>query len=160
VHRRQDYHSNAIKRVENGDAFTPTGPLPQDLVSHYDVQPLYDKGATGAGQTIGIVTLADFNEQDAYDFLNQMGINVKPSRITKVNVDGGSDWNSYDETSLEVEQSGALAPKQIFAYTLLPTATPDLSTASRRLSTRIRRNRFPSAGEKVRRPSLISSSSS
>jgi kumamolisin len=109
-----DFHSNAIKRVDNGDTSTPTGPLnltPQDLVSHYHVQPLYDKGATGAGQTIGIVTLADFNEQDAYDFWNQMGIHVKPSRITKVNVDGGSDWNGYDETSLDVEQSGALAPQ-------------------------------------------------
>ncbi|MGZ4165042.1 MAG: S53 family peptidase, partial [Tumebacillaceae bacterium] len=93
---------------------TPVGPLnlmPQDLINQYNVKPLYDKGANGAGQTIGIVTLADFNKEDAYAFWNQAGIATKPNRITKKNVDGGSGWDGYDETTLDVEQSGALAPQ-------------------------------------------------
>jgi kumamolisin len=110
-----NYTSHAVKQQvleENGT--TPVGPLnltPKDLINQYNVQPLYDKGATGAGQTIGIVTLADFNPEDAYQFWNQEGISVKSNRITKTNVDGGSGWDGYDETSLDVEQSGALAPQ-------------------------------------------------
>ncbi|MBX6353048.1 MAG: peptidase S53 [Thermoflavifilum sp.] len=108
-----NFKSNALER--NLDpADTPVGPLnltPQDLISHYDVGPLYQQGATGAGQTIGIVTLADFNPEDAYAFWNDMGINVKANRITEVPVDGGAGWDGYDETTLDVEQSGALAPQ-------------------------------------------------
>lgn len=106
--------SNAVKQtplLENGSV--PTGPLSlgtKDLVNQYHVQPLYDKGATGKGQTIGIVTLADFNPQDAYTYWSKAGIPVKADRITKTDVDGGSEWDGYDETTLDVEQSGALAP--------------------------------------------------
>jgi kumamolisin len=108
--------SRAVKQpvplTEGND--TPVGPLnlaPSDLVKQYNVQPLYDKGAAGAGQTIGIVTLADFNTDDAYAFWQDQKIAVKPNRITKKNVDGGSGWDGYDETSLDVEQSGSLAPQ-------------------------------------------------
>lgn len=108
------FSSRAVKQPVALDDSSPTGPLslsPSDLISHYNVQPLYDKHATGAGQTIGIVTLADFNVEDAFAFWQDQNIAVKPNRITKVNVDGGSNWNGYDETTLDVEQSGALAPQ-------------------------------------------------
>lgn len=112
-----NFHTNTIKRADTlapQDNNSPEGPLsltPQDLAKQYDVQPLYDKGATGAGETIGIVSLADFNAADAYSFWKQMGINAKSDRITKINVDGGTGWAGYDETTLDVEQSGALAPQ-------------------------------------------------
>ncbi|QIZ09379.1 S8/S53 family peptidase [Priestia megaterium] len=108
------FTSHAVKQtplLENGTV--PNGPLnlsPKDLANQYHVNPLYDKGATGKGQTIGIVTLADFNTEDAYTFWSKAGIPVNPNRITKTNVDGGSGWDGYDETTLDVEQSGALAP--------------------------------------------------
>lgn len=93
---------------------TPTMNMPSALVSHYDVQPLYDKGAEGQGQTIGIVTLADFNPSDAYTFWNYNKLQVKPNRIHVYDVDGGSELSAAagsDETSLDVEQSGSLAPQ-------------------------------------------------
>jgi kumamolisin len=106
--------SNAVKQANipatDSANSTRMHMTPQDLVKQYNLRGLYDKGATGKGQTIGIVTLADFNEQDAYKFWDQMGIKTNKNRITKVNVDGGSGWDGYDETSLDVEQSGALAP--------------------------------------------------
>ncbi|GER70295.1 aspartyl protease [Weizmannia acidilactici] len=110
-----NFSSHVVKRVplSKGES-VPTGPLnltPNDLIKQYHVQPLYDKGAAGDGQTIGIVTLADFNTEDAYSFWQLQGISVKNDRITKVNVDGGSGWDGYDETTLDVEQSGALAPQ-------------------------------------------------
>ncbi|MDQ0198674.1 S53 family peptidase [Neobacillus ginsengisoli] len=111
-----NFTSHAVKQpaplTDNGT--TPTGPLnlmPQDLIKQYNVQPLYDKGATGAGQTIGIVSLAEFNPEDAYSFWKGTGIDVKNDRITKTDVDGGSGWDGYDETTLDVQQSGALAPQ-------------------------------------------------
>jgi kumamolisin len=107
--------SNAKKHVNTQEANSSTNSVrmkmtPQDLVNQYHVQGLYDKGGTGKGQTIGIVTLADFNSQDAYNFWNKMGIKTNADRISKFNIDGGSGWDGYDETTLDVEQSGALAP--------------------------------------------------
>jgi kumamolisin len=93
-----------------------TGSLtPEDFAKQYNLDPLYAAGATGAGQTIGIVTLASLNPSDPEFFWkNTLGITTKPNRITLVNVDGGSgpvsDASGSGETTLDVEQSGALAP--------------------------------------------------
>ena len=93
-----------------------TGSLtPEDFAKQYNLDPLYAAGATGAGETIGIVTLASLNPSDPEFFWkNTLGITTKPNRITLVNVDGGSgpvsDASGSGETTLDVEQSGALAP--------------------------------------------------
>lgn len=123
-----NFTTNTIKRSDTiapKDDNSPTGPLnltPQDLIKQYNVGPLYQKGATGAGQTIGIVSLADFNAEDAYSFWDQMGIKVKPNRITKINVDGGTGWDGYEETTLDVQQSGALAPQADIRAYLAPNS--------------------------------------
>lgn len=104
----------AIKQPFGAQPKDGSGPLnldPADLIRQYHVQPLYNKGMTGAGQTIDIVTLADFNPEDAYQFWKKEGIDTKANRIHVVPVDGGSDYNGYEETSLDVEQSGSLAPQ-------------------------------------------------
>ena len=93
-----------------------TGSLtPEDFASQYNLNPLYKKGATGAGATIGIVTLASVDPATAEFFWNSiLGISTKANRITLDNVDGGSgpvsDALGSGETTLDVEQSGALAP--------------------------------------------------
>lgn len=84
-----------------------------DVANRYDVTPLYAKGITGRGQTIGIATLANFNPDDAYTYWNTIGLKTKPARIQQVHVDGGGDLGSdagSAETTLDVEQSGGLAP--------------------------------------------------
>ncbi|HEY2791186.1 MAG TPA: S53 family peptidase [Micromonosporaceae bacterium] len=88
--------------------------LPADFAKQYNVSPLY-KHANGAGSTIGIVTLASLNPADAYYYwANVAGLKVSQNRISLDNVDGGSGPVSDDagsgETSLDVEQSGGLAP--------------------------------------------------
>ncbi len=65
--------------------------------------------------TIGIVTLASVDPSDPEFFWsNVLGITTKANRITLDNVDGGSgpvsDATGSGETTLDVEQSGALAP--------------------------------------------------
>ena len=91
-----------------------------DVANFYDINPLYRQGIDGRGQTIGIMTLANFNESDAYAYWRQIGLKVRPNRITKVMVDGGTPVQAGvgdDETSIDVEQSGGLAPQaQIRVY--------------------------------------------
>jgi kumamolisin len=85
-----------------------------DFNGLYDVNPLLKEGITGAGRTIGIVTLASFTQDDAFVYWKSLGLNVNSNRITIVNVDGGpgapSDNSGSDETAVDVEQSGGIAP--------------------------------------------------
>jgi kumamolisin len=85
-----------------------------DFADYYDVQPLYRRGVTGSGRTIGIVTFASFTPSDAFAYWSAVGLSVNPNRIKIVNVDGGpgapSDAAGSDETTLDVEQSGGIAP--------------------------------------------------
>ncbi|PJI09300.1 MULTISPECIES: S53 family peptidase [Clostridium] len=94
----------------SGDS-EPASLNPSDFIKHYNVQPLYDNGASGKNQSIGIVTLAEFNTNDAYSFWQQEGIKTDPNRIKVNDVDGGSGTDGADESTLDVEQSGAIAPK-------------------------------------------------
>ncbi len=97
---------------------TATG-MPQDYTvgdtaNFYDFNPLYRQGIQGRGQTIGIMTLANFNQADVYAYWQDIGLQVKPNRITVVPVDGGTPVAAGvgdNETSLDVEQSGGLAPQ-------------------------------------------------
>jgi kumamolisin len=85
-----------------------------DFADYYDVQPLYSRGVTGSGRTIGIVTFASFTPSDAFTYWSASGLSVNSDRIQIVNVDGGpgapSDVSGSDETTLDVEQSGGIAP--------------------------------------------------
>lgn len=84
-----------------------------DVANFYGVNPLYAKGITGKGKTIGIATLANFLPSDAYHYWSQIGLNVDQNRIKQVHVDGGGELSGAagsGETSLDVEQSGGLAP--------------------------------------------------
>ena len=85
-----------------------------DVAGLYNVNPLYAQHIDGRGRTIGIATLAGFIPDDAYQYWALIGLDVKPNRITQVHVDGGgvvsADAGS-GETSLDVEQSGGLAPQ-------------------------------------------------
>ncbi len=84
-----------------------------DVANFYQVNPLYQAGFSGRGQTIGILTFANFNPQDAEAYWSDIGLKVAPRRITTIMVDGGTPVQANagdDETSLDVEQSGGLAP--------------------------------------------------
>jgi subtilase family serine protease len=88
--------------------------LPSDFAARYGLDPLY-KENDGAGETLGIVTLAAL-DPGAPQFFWQNVANVPTTgrTVTVDNVDGGpgapSDASGTGETDLDVEQSGALAP--------------------------------------------------
>jgi kumamolisin len=106
-------------RVASSEPHTTTPDQPgfwtvTDFADYYDVQPLYQRGVTGKNRTLGIMTLAAFTPSDAFAYWSAVGLKVNPKRLTIVNVDGGpgapSDASGSDETTLDVEQSGGVAP--------------------------------------------------
>ena len=86
-----------------------------DMANYYDVQPLYRAGISGKGRTIGIVTFASLTPSDPFAYWSAIGLDVDKNRLKIVNVDGGpgapSDGSGSIETTLDVEQSGGLAPR-------------------------------------------------
>jgi kumamolisin len=88
---------------------------PAAFARDYGLDRLYARGADGAGQTIGIVALASMNPSvPAYFWRHYLHLKDTAKRITVVNVDGGAGpvslANGSDETTLDVEQSGGVAP--------------------------------------------------
>ncbi len=86
----------------------------QDFEQYYNATPLYSEGVNGKGRTIGIVTLASFTPSDAFYYWQGLGLNVNPGRLTEVLIDLGpgapSDQGGSLETTIDVEQSGGIAP--------------------------------------------------
>jgi kumamolisin len=102
---------------------------PTNFAKMYNLDPLYAEGATGAGETIGIVTLASLNPENPEYFWHKiMHIATKPGRIRLVNVDGGAGKVSLnagsDETTLDVEQSGGVAPDANIRVYQAPNTDP------------------------------------
>jgi kumamolisin len=88
---------------------------PANFAKQYNLTPLSKAGAKGRGETIGIITYASLRPSDATHFWSSvLKIKTKANRIKLDNIDGGSGKvslnNGSDETTLDVEQSGALAP--------------------------------------------------
>lgn len=85
-----------------------------DFDNYYDVQPLLQQGVSGAGGTIGILTFANYTPSDAYAYWSALGLKVSSKRLSVINVDGGpgapSDASGSLETTIDVEQSGGVAP--------------------------------------------------
>ncbi len=86
-----------------------------DFADYYHVQPLYSRGVSGKGRTIGIVTFAALTPSDAFTYWASLGLTVNPNRLTINNIDGGpgapSDASGSVETTLDVQQSGGRRPR-------------------------------------------------
>jgi kumamolisin len=87
--------------------------LPQDFAKMYNLDPLYST-ADGSGQTVGIVTLAAVDPGAPEYFWSNIAKVNRTGSLSVDNVDGGpgapSGASGSDETDLDIEQSGALAP--------------------------------------------------
>ncbi len=89
--------------------------LPANFAAEYGLTPLVDGGATGAGQTVGIVTEAALDPGAPQYFWKHVAKLPATTRtVTVDNVDGGpgapSDASGSGETDIDVEQSGGVAP--------------------------------------------------
>ena len=106
-------------------AVRPAGTLPasgpgtytvKDTAARYNVNPLYAKGLTGAGRTIGILAMGAYDPADVFAYWNALGLAVDAHRITNVLVAGGASprsglgSNDAAEATLDIQQAGGLAP--------------------------------------------------
>jgi subtilase family serine protease len=103
--------SSCVKRSGLPDACH----LPSSYAADYGLDPLYQRGANGHGQTVAIVTLAAVDPGGPQHFWSDIAHIPGTGRsLSVVNVDGGpgspSDAAGSGETDLDVEQSGGLAP--------------------------------------------------
>lgn len=135
------YASQALQapahRVNAGPSVDglPAGYLaPQDFSNRYNLTPLVSRGAQGQGETIGIVTLAAIDPAVPLAFWNTyLGLNEPASRLALIPVDGGAPGPSADagtvETDLDVEQSGAIAPRAAVRVYEAPNTDPGFADA-------------------------------
>lgn len=89
---------------------------PSKFTSRYQLQPLYDKGYKGQGQTLGIVTFADVTKKDAEHYWQAEKISTKPNRISVKKIGSQASVATNDaigrtETDMDIEMSGAIAPQ-------------------------------------------------
>jgi kumamolisin len=101
---------------------------PANFARQYNLDPLYAKGAKGQRETLGIITFASLRKADpVYFWSHVLKIATKSNRISLVNVDGGagkvSAAKGSGETTLDVEQSGALAPQASIVVYQAPNST-------------------------------------
>lgn len=101
----------------------PGSHTPGDFVKRYHLGSVERAGHTGQRQQIGIVTLASLDPSTPKTFWHKyLGMNhIRDDKIVLNDVDGGAGPVSLDtgsdETSLDVEQSGAIAPSsQVVVY--------------------------------------------
>ncbi len=94
----------------------PTGLSPQQTQTIYGATSLINKGITGKGMTIAIATLAPLLTKDPPQFWKYYGVN-RTGTLSEIGVDrtmptGGASGAGQggSESSLDVEQSGSMAP--------------------------------------------------
>ncbi len=85
---------------------------PPDIVTTYDIQPVYSAGVNGAGQTIVIAGQSQVVLSDIEAFEAASGLTKKDPNLVLVPGTGDSSTSSGDESEsdLDLEWSGAIAP--------------------------------------------------
>ncbi|AKP64767.1 protease [Levilactobacillus koreensis JCM 16448] len=102
------------------DGPTKTG-APQNFLTQYHATAVADQNQ-GKGQTIGIISFSKVDTRDITHFWSAEGIPASANRLSVATTGGANIWGNVDpgntETSLDVEQAGALAPQaKIRVYT-------------------------------------------
>jgi hypothetical protein len=82
---------------------------PADFAKIYNVQPLYDAGINGTGQTIAIVGRSNIDVQNVRDFRTVLGLPANDPEII-LNGDDPGQNRDMQEAMLDVTWSGAVAP--------------------------------------------------
>jgi pseudomonalisin len=83
---------------------------PADFATIYDLNPAYQQGINGSGQSIAIVGRSNINMSDVTQFRSAFGLPANSPQIIINGTDPGI-WSSGEETEadLDVEWSGAIA---------------------------------------------------
>jgi len=82
---------------------------PADFAKIYNIQPLYQAGINGTGETIAIVGESNIDIQDVRDFRSVLGLPANDPNII-INGDDPGETADVAEATLDVTWSGAIAP--------------------------------------------------
>jgi subtilase family serine protease len=109
---------------------------PGDLAVIYNLQPLYDAGIDGTGETIAVIGQTQIDIKDANRFRSLNNLPANPPQPFLVPGTGASTVCSsdLDEANLDVEWSGALAKNATVVFVYAGVGTTTGSTCSKRNS--------------------------
>ncbi|MGC2400981.1 MAG: protease pro-enzyme activation domain-containing protein [Acidobacteriaceae bacterium] len=100
--------------------------FPADFAAIYDLNPLYKAGTSGSGSSIAIVGRSNINLQDVAKFRSAAGLAANAPTVILVNTNPGLVAGDQDESTLDVEWSGGVAPAAVVKFvTAASTATTD-----------------------------------
>jgi uncharacterized protein (TIGR03437 family) len=97
---------------------------PADFATIYDVTPLYNQGIDGTGQTIAVAGQTAISTSDIDLFRSKFNLGPKNFEAVLVPDNGTNFGNagSVVEADLDIEWSGAVAPKAKIVYVFAPDA--------------------------------------
>jgi hypothetical protein len=84
---------------------------PADFAKIYNLQPLYDAGVDGTGQSIAIVGRSNISIPDIEQFRSLLGLPANDPQVIVNGDDPGQILGDFSEAMLDVTWSGAVAPK-------------------------------------------------
>jgi len=94
---------------------------PGDIVTVYDIKPVYSAGFNGSGQKIAVIGQSAITVSDVENFQSAAGLKVKDPTVMLMPGTGTSTLSAGDEaeSDLDLEWSGAIAPGAdiVFIYT-------------------------------------------
>ncbi len=84
--------------------------FPADFATVYDLNPLYSAGTAGTGSAIAIAGRSNINLSDVAAFRSIAGLAASNPTVIVDGTDPGLEASDQDESTLDVEWSGAVAP--------------------------------------------------
>jgi subtilase family serine protease len=100
--------------------------FPADWAAIYDLNPLYQAGTSGAGTSIAIVGRSNINLADISTFRAAAGLPARNPTVILVSTNPGLVSGDQDESTLDVEWSGAVAPSATVKFVVgASTSTTD-----------------------------------
>ena len=100
--------------------------FPADWATIYDLNPLYSAGTKGTGTSIAIVGRSNINVSDVTAFRSASGLTANNPTVILVGANPGLVSGDQDESTLDVEWSGAVAPAAAVKFVVGDsTATTD-----------------------------------
>lgn len=100
--------------------------FPADWATIYDLNSLYSAGKNGTGSSIAIVGRSNINASDVASFRSASGLPANQPTVILVSTNPGLVSGDQDESTLDVEWSGATAPGAAVKFVVgASTATTD-----------------------------------
>ncbi len=100
--------------------------FPADFATIYDLNPLFSAGKNGAGSSIAIVGRSNINLSDVSSFRSYTSLPANQPAVILVGSNPGLVSGDQDESTLDVEWSGATAPSAAIKFVVgASTGTSD-----------------------------------